>query len=305
MIVSRSAGILSDFGQELPGPVDRLALEVVAEAEIAQHLEERLVEGGPADVVDVAGAQAFLAGGGPGEVGVAQPHELVLELVHAGGREQHRRVVGHQHVAGAADAALGLEEVEVRFAKFVCFHDESVLYLTVTGPRSVSSVTGPSQLWRRLRSEVARASSAAALVADLADQLALLDPGGGGRRPFLDLGHDDAGERGIEQSCGPKVGEVERAGVVDAQAAPGLGAIGGDDLAIDGELGQDDRPLDRLVAAADLEPDRVAGGIALTARIKRIEVDDRRVVDGDDLVVDLKLSLGGRRVGLTPRRRGW
>ena len=39
--------------------------------------------------------------------------------------------------------------------------------------------------------EVARASGRL-LLADLADQLALLEPGGGGRRSFLDLGHDDA-----------------------------------------------------------------------------------------------------------------
>ena len=103
--------------------MDRLALEVVAEAEVPQHLEEGLVERRPADVLDVAGAQAFLAGRRPREAGIAQPHELPLELVHPGGREQHRRIVGHQDVAGAADAALGGEEVEERFAKFVCFHD--------------------------------------------------------------------------------------------------------------------------------------------------------------------------------------
>ncbi len=39
-------GDLEDLLQELPGPVDRLALEVVAEAEVPQHLEERLVERG-------------------------------------------------------------------------------------------------------------------------------------------------------------------------------------------------------------------------------------------------------------------
>ena len=35
---------------------------------------------------------------------------------------------------------------------------------------------------------------------------------------------------------GPKVRIVERAGVVDAQAAPRLGPVGGDDLAVDGNL---------------------------------------------------------------------
>ena len=115
-------GNLEDLAQELPGPVDRLALEVVAEAEVAQHLEERLVERGLADVLDVAGAQAFLAGGGAREARVAQAHELALELVHPGGREEHRRVVGHEDVAGTADASLGGEEIEVRFAKVVCGH---------------------------------------------------------------------------------------------------------------------------------------------------------------------------------------
>ena len=58
-------------GQKLPGPVDRLALEVVAEAEVAQHLEERVVIGRAADVVDVAGAEALLAGRGPRELELA------------------------------------------------------------------------------------------------------------------------------------------------------------------------------------------------------------------------------------------
>ena len=38
--IGREAQVL---GQELPGPVDRLALEVVAEAPVAEHLEERVV----------------------------------------------------------------------------------------------------------------------------------------------------------------------------------------------------------------------------------------------------------------------
>ena len=103
--------------------MDRVALEIVAEAEIAQHLEERMVIGRAADVVDVAGAQAFLAGRGPGELELAAAEEMVLELVHARGREQHRGVPArHQHVAGPADAALGLEEGEIFFAEFVGFH---------------------------------------------------------------------------------------------------------------------------------------------------------------------------------------
>ena len=48
---------------------DRVLLEVVAEGEVAQHLEERVVPRGAADVLEVvvlaAGAHALLGGGGP------------------------------------------------------------------------------------------------------------------------------------------------------------------------------------------------------------------------------------------------
>ena len=56
------------LGQQVPGVGDGAFLEVVAETEIAQHLEERVVAGGVADIVQVvvlaAGADAFLRGGG-------------------------------------------------------------------------------------------------------------------------------------------------------------------------------------------------------------------------------------------------
>jgi hypothetical protein len=55
------------LGDQGPGEIDRLFLEVVAEREIAQHLEEGVVARGVADIVEVvvlaAGADAFLRGG--------------------------------------------------------------------------------------------------------------------------------------------------------------------------------------------------------------------------------------------------
>ena len=112
-------------GEELPGPVDGLALEVIAEAEVAQHLEEGVVIGGAADVLDVAGAEAFLAGGGAGEFEFAAAEEVVLELVHAGRGEEHGGVpAGDQHVAGPPDAALRLEEGQVFFPQFIGFHGD-------------------------------------------------------------------------------------------------------------------------------------------------------------------------------------
>ena len=51
-------------GHEIPGELDRLALEVVAEAEVAEHLEERMVARRVTDVLEVvvlaAGAHATL-----------------------------------------------------------------------------------------------------------------------------------------------------------------------------------------------------------------------------------------------------
>ncbi len=51
-------------GDQLPGEGDGVALEVVAKAEVAQHLKERVVAAGEANVFKVvvlaAGADAFL-----------------------------------------------------------------------------------------------------------------------------------------------------------------------------------------------------------------------------------------------------
>ena len=55
-------------GDQVPGELDRLFLEVVAEREVAQHLEEGVVARGVADILEVvvlaAGAHAFLRGRG-------------------------------------------------------------------------------------------------------------------------------------------------------------------------------------------------------------------------------------------------
>jgi hypothetical protein len=68
MVSFSPAGV--DLGQQLPGVVDGVALEVVAEAEVTQHLEEGVVARGVADVFQVvvlaAGAHAALHGGGAG-----------------------------------------------------------------------------------------------------------------------------------------------------------------------------------------------------------------------------------------------
>src|SRR5262249_54964241 len=58
-----------DPGQELPGEADRLALEVVAEREVAEHLEEGVMARCPPDLIEVVvlsrHPQAFLRAGRP------------------------------------------------------------------------------------------------------------------------------------------------------------------------------------------------------------------------------------------------
>ena len=115
------------LGDQVPGEPDGIGFEVVAEGEVAQHLEEGVVAAGVADVFEVvvlaAGADAFLRGGGAGVVALLEPEEDFLELVHAGVGEQQRRVVGREQRRTAHDAmAVGLEEFEKALPYIVACH---------------------------------------------------------------------------------------------------------------------------------------------------------------------------------------
>ena len=102
---------LDDLRQEFPGPGNGLALEIIAEREVAEHLEEAEVTS-VADVIDVVRAQALLAGAGADLLHGLGALVVLLELVHAGVCEQQRGVVGHEGGRRAELAALGLEELE-------------------------------------------------------------------------------------------------------------------------------------------------------------------------------------------------
>ena len=107
-------------GQQPPGVFDGVLLEIVAEGEIAEHLEEGVVAGGVADVVEVvvlaAGADAFLGGRGAHVGALLDLGEDVLELHHAGIGEHQRRVVARDERARGNDfvAASGEELQETR-----------------------------------------------------------------------------------------------------------------------------------------------------------------------------------------------
>ena len=68
-----------DLGQQLPGQSDGLGLEVIAEAEVAEHLEERDVLGRAPYLLDVVvlapHPHTFLDAGGPPVGGISSPRK--------------------------------------------------------------------------------------------------------------------------------------------------------------------------------------------------------------------------------------
>jgi hypothetical protein len=80
---------------------------LLAETEIAEHLEERVVICSASHVVDVAGAQTLLASGRAGEFEFASSEEVIFELIHSCGHEEYGRIPSwHEYIARFADAAL-------------------------------------------------------------------------------------------------------------------------------------------------------------------------------------------------------
>src|SRR3989441_1374235 len=81
----------------LPGVPDRLPLEVVAEGEVAEHLEEGVVAGGVPHLLEVVvlapRADAFLARDGPAVVPPLEPLEDPFELDHTRVPEQQGGIV--------------------------------------------------------------------------------------------------------------------------------------------------------------------------------------------------------------------
>ena len=81
------------LGGQLVAEPHGIALEVVAEREVAEHLEERQVAGGPPDLVDVECAKALLAARRARRGRLGRPEEVLLERLHPGNRQEDRGVV--------------------------------------------------------------------------------------------------------------------------------------------------------------------------------------------------------------------
>src|SRR5690349_5222868 len=86
-------------GDELPRKPDRIALEVVAKREIAEHLEERVMPRSVSDLLEIVvlppRAHALLARRRPPSARrQLLAEEYAFELHHARVREKQRGVVG-------------------------------------------------------------------------------------------------------------------------------------------------------------------------------------------------------------------
>ncbi len=100
------------LGGQLPGEPDGVFLEVVAEREVAVHLEERAVPGGLADLFDVQRPHALLHAGRPRPGRCHLTGQVRLEGHHARVDEQQGRVRRRQRRAGDDGVAALGEEVE-------------------------------------------------------------------------------------------------------------------------------------------------------------------------------------------------
>ena len=98
------------LGRELPGEVDRAVLEVVAEREVAEHLEHRGVPGGQADLVQIgvlaSGAQHLLHGREPRRGRLLRPGEVRLQRLHPGRDEERRGILGRRDQRPGGKAAV-------------------------------------------------------------------------------------------------------------------------------------------------------------------------------------------------------
>ena len=94
------------LADQLPGQFNRLGLEIIAEGEVAEHLEESVMARGVADIVEVVvlapGAHAFLGARRAGIGTFLDAGEDILELHHA-------RIGEHQCGVIARDEGRGLD----------------------------------------------------------------------------------------------------------------------------------------------------------------------------------------------------
>ena len=111
------------YGDEIPGPGDGFALEIVAKGKVAEHFKKRVVARCAAHVFKVVvfarNPQALLAGGGAAVGAFFFTEKEFFELHHAGVGKEQRRVVGRNDRPGSDDFVLvAVKKVEIAAAYF-------------------------------------------------------------------------------------------------------------------------------------------------------------------------------------------
>jgi hypothetical protein len=111
------------LGHQFPAPRDRALFEVVAEAEVAHHLEEHEMTFRAAHVVEVvvlaAGADTFLRAHGTAVRRCLVADEVRLERHHPGDREQHGGIVRDEAGRRHDGVFLGREVIPERVTELV------------------------------------------------------------------------------------------------------------------------------------------------------------------------------------------
>src|SRR5271157_1260470 len=115
------------LGDQLPRPGNGLLLEIIAEGEVAEHLEEGEVAGRAADLFEIvmlaAGADALLGRAGAVVVALLAAEKNVLELIHAGVGKQKREVVCRNQRRRADNAMVALsKEIEEPAPNLIRLH---------------------------------------------------------------------------------------------------------------------------------------------------------------------------------------
>ena len=110
--------LVARTGQQLPRIVDRTFLEVIAEGEVAVHLEERAVTGRLTDIVNVVRADALLHRRGARPRRRLNARDVGDERNHARDREQNRGLRRDERNGRTNLMTLLLEVVEPAGADF-------------------------------------------------------------------------------------------------------------------------------------------------------------------------------------------
>ena len=132
----QAVGIHADpfrAGQEFPAPCNGFLLEIIAEGEVAQHFKIGAVTGSFADVFNVAGTDALLAGGDTATGGLLLTGEEGLHGRHTGVDQQQRSVIlGNQREASQTQMSLGFHKGQEHLTQFVESKVFHIIFLQIS-----------------------------------------------------------------------------------------------------------------------------------------------------------------------------